>query len=62
MTREQAIDHIHNNKGKTFLIRPVTFHGFGIIEITGANTAEIIIQDLTRTEASNILSQGMKYR
>lgn len=62
MTREQAIDHIRSNRDKTFLIRPVSFHQFGIYQITGANTAEVIIEDLTKTEANNILNKGMGYR
>lgn len=55
MTKQQAIEHISRNKGKTFLIRPVTFHRFGIYQITEPNRAEIIIKDVTRAEANAIL-------
>lgn len=61
MTIQEAIDHISSNRDKTFFVRPVTFHSFGIYQITGANTAEVIIQDLTRAEANNIFNKGMGY-
>lgn len=59
MTKQQAIDHISNNRDKTFLVRPVTFHGFAILQIVGENTAETLIQDLTQADAYNVLYKGL---
>lgn len=61
MTKQQAIDYIKQNREKTFLVRPVTFHKFGIYEIAGVNRAEIIIQDVTRAEANAILYEAMRH-
>ena len=61
MTIQEAIDHISSNRDKTFLVRPVTFHSFGIYQITGANTAEVILQDVTKADAYSILHKGMGY-
>lgn len=54
MTKEEAVAYMKEKKNVGFIVRPISLHGYGILEVTNTNSANLIICDLTHAEARHL--------
>lgn len=53
-----VVEHIRRHPDGAYMVRPVSFHGFGIYYMTGDFSAECLARDLTPAEANALVRQG----